>query len=145
MPTANNCNVPDDLYYWVQEHVWVRPEADGTLTVGMTDAAQHLAGSVVTATPKEAGKPVKKGKSTGTVESGKWVGPIKSPVNGTILATNDALKSDPKVLNRDPYGAGWFIRVQPENWEADKADLLTGAEAVSAYETFLKAQGIECK
>ena len=60
MPTANNCNVPQDLYYWVREHVWVRPEADGTLTIGMTDAAQHLAGSVVTATPKEAGKPVKK-------------------------------------------------------------------------------------
>jgi len=113
MASANQCNVPEDLYYWVQEHVWVRPEADGTVTIGMTDAAQHLAGNVVNANPKAAGKKIKKGRSTGTVESGKWVGPIKSPVNGSIIATNDLLATDPKVLNRDPYGAGWFIRVQP--------------------------------
>ena len=144
MATANSCNVPEDLYYWVEEHVWVRPEVDGTLTIGMTDAAQHLAGSIVNATPKATGKSIKKGRSTGTVESGKWVGPIKSPVNGTIVAVNESLSSDPKVLNRDPYGDGWFIRVQTDNWDADKVDLLTGAEAVSAYDAFLKEQGIDC-
>lgn len=114
MATANDCIIPEELYYWVQEHVWVRPEADGALTIGMTDAAQHLAGSVVNATPKETGKTVKKGRSTGTVESGKWVGPIKSPVNGSIIAANEQLKTDPKLLNRDPYGEGWFVRVQPD-------------------------------
>src|SRR3990170_3409186 len=101
MASVNNCNIPDDLYYWPEKHVWLRPEADGTVTIGITDVAQHLAGSIIAATPKEAGKPIKKGKSSGTVESGKWVGPVKSPVNGTILAANDALRTDPKVINRD--------------------------------------------
>jgi len=144
MATANNCNVPEDLMYWVKEHVWVRPEADGTITIGMTDAAQHLAGIIVTATPQKVGKRVRKGRSTGTVESGKWVGPIKSPVAGEIVAANDALLTDPRLLNRDPYGAGWFVRMKPENWEADKADLVTGTEAVGHYEAFLKEEGIDC-
>jgi glycine cleavage system H protein len=144
MATANNCNVPEDLMYWVKEHVWVRPEADGTITIGMTDAAQHLAGIIVTATPQRVGKKVRKGRSTGTVESGKWVGPIKSPVTGEIIAANEALLADPKILNSDPYGAGWFVRMRPRDWEGEKGNLVTGAEAVTQYEAFLKEEGIDC-
>ncbi len=144
MATANNCNVPEDLFYWVKEHVWIRPEADGTITIGMTDAAQHLAKTIVTATPKGVGKTVKKGKSSGTVESGKWVGPIKAPVSGEIVAINEAVIKDPKLLNDDPYGAGWFVRIRPDDWAADKADLVTGAQAVAEYEAFLTAEGIDC-
>jgi glycine cleavage system H protein len=144
MATANNCNVPEGLFYWVKEHVWIRPEADGTITVGMTDAAQHLAGIIVTATPKGAGKTVKKGKSSGTVESGKWVGPIKAPVSGEIVAANEAIVKNPKILNEDPYGEGWFVRIRPDAWETDKADLVTGAQAVAEYEAFLKDEGIDC-
>jgi glycine cleavage system H protein len=144
MATANNCNVPEELLYWVREHVWVRPEADGTVTIGLTDAAQHLAGAFVTATPKAAGKSVKKGRSSGTVESGKWVGPIKSPADGEIVAINEAVVKNPKLLNEDPYSAGWFVRIKPANWEADKAGLVTGAQAVADYEAFLKEEGIDC-
>ena len=144
MGTANNCNVPEELLYWVKEHVWIRPEDDGTLTIGMTDAAQHLAGIIVTATPKKAGRKVRKGRSTGTVESGKWVGPIKAPVTGKIIAANPDVAANPKILNSDPYGEGWFVKVQPLNWEADKADLVTGAQAVADYTEFLGEQGIDC-
>lgn len=144
MGTANNCNVPEDLMYWVQEHVWVRPEADGTVVIGLTDAAQHLAGMIVTATPKKVGRKVRKGKSSGTVESGKWVGPIKAPVSGEIVAVNEAVVSNPKILNEDPYGDGWFVRILPEDWEAEKGELVTGARAVASYEAFLKAEGIDC-
>lgn len=144
MATANNCNVPENLMYWVKEHVWVRPEEDGTITIGMTDAAQHLAGIIVTATPQRIGKKVRKGRSTGTVESGKWVGPIKSPVTGEIIAANEALLTDPKILNSDPYGEGWFVRMKPRDWEGEKGDLVTGADAVAQYEAFLKEEGIDC-
>ena len=144
MATANNCNVPEELMYWVREHVWVRLEDDGTITVGMTDAAQHLGGSFVNASPKTAGKKVKKGKSAGVAESGKWVGPIKSPVDGEIVAANEAIIKNPKLLNEDPYGEGWFVRVQPSDWDTDKADLVTGAQAVADYEVFLKEEGIDC-
>jgi glycine cleavage system H protein len=144
MATANNCEVPEDLMYWIREHVWVRLEDDGLVTIGMTDAAQHLAGNVVTATPKKVGRKVRKGRSTGTVESGKWVGPIKAPVTGIIAASNEAILTEPKILNRDPYGEGWFVRIEPVNWEAEMTDLVTGAEAVSQYEDFLTEEGIDC-
>ncbi len=144
MATANNCEVPEDLMYWIREHVWVRLEDDGLVTIGMTDAAQHLAGNVVTATPKKVGRKVRKGRSTGTVESGKWVGPIKAPVTGVIAASNEAILTDPKILNHDPYGEGWFVRIEPVNWEAEMTDLVTGAEAVSQYEEFLTEEGIDC-
>lgn len=144
MGTANNCNVPENLLYWVEQHVWVRPEDDGTVTVGMTDAAQHLAGPVVTASPKGVGRKVKKGKSTGTVESSKWVGPIRSPIDGEIVASNQDIVTNPRILNEDPYGAGWFIRVKPDNFEADGASLVTGAEAIEKYTAFLIQEGINC-
>jgi len=144
MATASNCNIPEELLYWVREHVWVRPEADGTVTIGMTDAAQALAGIIVTATPKATGRKVKRGRSTGTVESGKWVGPIKSPVTGEIIDSNQAVVSDPKILNRDPYGAGWFVRVNPVDWDDAQELLVTGDQAVSDYAAFLQEKGIDC-
>ncbi len=144
MGIANNCNVPEELLYWIKEHVWLRPEEDGTVTLGMTDAAQNLAGNIVSATPKVAGKKIRRGRSTGTVESGKWVGPIKSPITGLIVEANAAVIADPKILNRDSYGEGWFVRMQPVKWDEEKGDLVTGAEAVTQYEAFLKEEGITC-
>mgnify|MGYP001574462887 FL=1 len=144
MAKCNNCNVPEDLYYWPEKHVWARPEAVGSVTIGVTDAAQHQAGAIVTATPKESGKPLKKGKSAGTVESGKWVGPVTAPLSGVILEANAEVKAKPSILNADPYGAGWYIKVKPENWEADKADLVTGAAAIEKYTAFLVEQKIDC-
>ena len=145
MATINNCNIPDHLYYWVEKHTWARREPDGHVVVGITDVAQYLAKSIISATPKEAGKTVKKGKSAGTVESGKWVGPVTAPVNGTITETNAALKTKPGLLNSDPYGEGWFVKIKPDNWEADSADLVTGAAGIEAYQKFLDAQGIRCE
>ena len=144
MASVNNCNLPEDLYYWVEKHTWARREPDGAVVIGITDIAQHLAKSIISATPKEAGKPVKKGKSAGTVESGKWVGPVTAPVNGTITEVNAALKSKPGLLNSDPYGGGWFVKINPDNWDADSSDLVTGRSGVMAYQQFLDAQGIKC-
>jgi len=144
MATINNCNLPEDVYYWVEKHTWARREPDGTLVVGITDVAQHLAKSIISATPKEAGKTVKKGKSAGTVESGKWVGPVTAPANGTIVEVNDMLKTRPGLLNTDPYGEGWFVKIKPDNWDVDSTDLVTGAAGIEAYQQFLDAQGIKC-
>jgi glycine cleavage system H protein len=144
MATVSNCNIPEDLYYWVEKHTWCRRDADGLVVIGITDVAQHLAKSIISATAKEVGKAVKKGKSAGTVESGKWVGPVTAPVNGTVAETNAALKSRPGLLNSDPYGEGWFLKIKPESWEADSGDLVTGAAGVAAYEKFLAEQGIVC-
>jgi glycine cleavage system H protein len=143
MPLVNNCNLPDDLYYVVARHVWARRDGD-LVTVGMTDVAQHLAKTIIAVTLKAAGKPVKKGRNVATVESGKWVGPVPAPVSGQIAEVNENLPANPGLINSDPYGAGWVARLLPDNWEADAADLVTGADGVAAYRRFLEAEGISC-
>lgn len=144
MATANGCNIPDDLYYLVDKHVWVRVEADGSLTVGVTDVAQHLAGKVIAVSLKKTGKVLGKGQSAGTVESGKWVGPVQVPVGGELVEVNDSLKTNPGLINQDPYGAGWIVKLKPTDWDAERQDLVTGAEGLAAYQRSLDEKGIAC-
>ncbi len=143
MTLVRNCNIPDDCYYLVEKHVWLTYDGE-LVTVGMTDVAQHLAKTFLSVSAKAPGKTVKKGRSVATVESSKWVGPIPSPVLGEVVEVNDAVLADPTLMNSDPYGAGWVARLRPEDWEADAADLVSGAEGVAAYERFLEAEGIDC-
>ncbi len=143
MAVVNNCNLPEDLYYIVEKHVWGRWDGE-LLTVGMTDVAQNMAKSIISVTPKAAGKPVKKGRNIATVESGKWVGPVPAPVGGEIAEVNESLVASPGLINSDPYGTGWVARLRPDNWEADSADLVSGADGVAAYRQFLDAEGISC-
>lgn len=144
MATANGCNIPDDLYYLVDKHVWVRVEADGSLTVGVTDVAQHLAGKVIAVSLKKTGKVLGKGQSAGTVESGKWVGPVQVPVGGELVEVNESLKANPGLINQDPYGAGWIVKLKPTDWDAERQDLVTGAEGLAAYQRSLDEKGIAC-
>jgi glycine cleavage system H protein len=145
MAEVAGCVLPEDLYYWVEKHVWARPEGDGTVTIGITDVAQHLAKTVITVTLKGIGRSIDRGKSVGTVESGKWVGPVTSPISGEIVATNERLRLEPSLINRDPYGQGWIVRLLPSNWEGERGLLLTGGEAISTYKALLTAQGIQCR
>lgn len=144
MATVRKCNIPEELHYLVEKHVWVRREGD-VVTVGLTDVAQNLAKTFVSVTLKDAGKAVKKGRSLATAESSKWVGPVPCPVAGEIVESNTAVAADPTLLNRDPYGEGWIAKVMPSDWDGDSADLVTGAAAQTAYEAFLDAEGIECE
>jgi glycine cleavage system H protein len=143
MPLVNNCNLPEDLYYVIAKHVWARRDGD-LVTVGMTDVAQHMAKTVIAVTLKAAGKPVKKGRSVATVESGKWVGPVPAPMGGEIAEVNDALAATPGLINSDPYGAGWVARLRPADWDADSADLVSGPEGIEEYRRFLDAEGLSC-
>ena len=85
MAIVRGCNLPDELFYHVDSNVWARRETDGTITVGMTSYACALAGQLVAATPKKAGKEIEQNKTLCTVESGKWVGPVKAPVSGELV------------------------------------------------------------
>lgn len=146
MSEVNGCLLPDDLWYWPEKHVWVRgPEEDGTVLVGMTDVAQNLAGKIVVCNLKAAGKVLAQGKSAGTLESGKWVGSIPTPVAGEVVAINEAVKKSPHIVNDDPYGDGWLIRVRPTDWEAGQAALVHGPEGIEAYRARLDAEGIHCQ
>ncbi len=145
MAHIRGCNIPENLYYWPEKHVWARPEEDGTVTVGITDVAQNMARGIINAMPKGVGKKVKRGRSLGTLESGKWVGPVTSPVTGEIVAVNEEAVANPKLINDDPYGKGWFARIRPDNWEAEKAQMVTGPEGVERYAQFLSQEGIGCE
>ncbi len=145
MSEVRGCHLPDDLFYWPEKHVWVRgPEADGTVVIGMTDVAQSLAGKIVVVNLRSLGKTLVRGKSAGTLESGKWVGSIPTPVAGEVVAINQDLAKSPVTVNEDPYGAGWLIRVKPNNWDEDRGSLLSGPEGIETYRAKLEADGISC-
>lgn len=140
MATVKGCNIPEDLYYNVENNVWARREADGTVAIGMTAYAAALAGQIVSFTPKKVGRSVELNKSAATVESGKWVGPVKAPVSGEVVAVNEAVVSSPATINADPYGS-WMVKLKPANWEAESANLVTGAAAAAAFEAKMNAEG----
>jgi len=142
MATVRGCNIPEDRYYWVEKHAWALLEADNMVTIGITDVAQHMAKGIVNATPKEAGRIVQKGKSAGTLESGKWVGPVTSPITGEIVMVNEVVKAKPALINEDPYGEGWFVKIKPADWAGESAALVTGDAAVAAYQKFMEEQNI---
>lgn len=144
MTTALGCNIPEDLYYLVEKHVWARREGD-LVVVGLTDVAQHLAKGVISVTTKRVGRSLAKGKSVATVESSKWVGPVPVPVGGELVEVNEQLTADPGLLNRNPYGEGWVAKLRPDDWEGESQELVTGPEGVAAYQAFLEQEGISCE
>jgi len=141
MGAVRGCNIPEDLYYNVENNVWARREDDGTVTIGMTSYACSLAGTIVSYTPKKVGKDVKQDKSCATVESGKWVGPVKAPVAGEVTATNDAVSGNPGLINEDPYGDGWLVKMKPSDWDGEASGLVTGGDALSSFESKMEADG----
>ena len=144
MTTINGCNIPEDLYYLTEKHVWARPEGEGLLAIGMSDVAQHLAGNILTLTAKKIGRNVPKGQSVATIESAKWVGPVPAPVTGENVDVNEAVRKNPKILNSDPYGDGWIVKLKPADWEGEKGALATGSAGIETYQAFLDSQGIRC-
>ncbi len=146
MAEINGCKIPEDLYYLAGDKlVWARLEADGTVTTGVPDPGQAIAGKVVAVTAKKLGKTIERGKSMGTLESGKWVGPIPAPVSGEIIAINEAVTTNPALVNTDPYGEGWIVKLQPSDLEREKADLVTGQAAVEAFQALMTERGISCQ
>jgi glycine cleavage system H protein len=144
VPDVRNCNLPDDVYYLVERHVWAR-RLEELIEIGLTDVAQNLAKGIISVTPKKVGRTLRAQQSVATVESGKWVGPVPCPVAGVLVAINTDLVAQPGLINTDPYGAGWVARIEPADWDADSANLVTGAEAMAAYAAFLEKEGISCE
>ena len=141
MANVRGCVLPDELYYHVESNVWARLEDDGSLTLGMTSYACALAGQLVAVTPKKAGRDIEQGKTVSTVESGKWVGPVKAPVGGELLAVNEAVSDTPRLVNEDPYGRGWMAKLKPKYWETEKDSLVTGIAVAQVFEAKMHADG----
>ena len=125
-------NFPADLKY-ADSHEWVRREADGTLTVGISDAAQDMLGDLVFCGDFKVGETLSRGDTAGVVESVKAASDVYIPVDGEITAFNADLDSAPEKINTDPYGA-WIFKVKPA-----AGTTLDGLMDATAYESSVKA------
>ena len=148
MSVVNGCNLPDDLFYHLEKHIWVKPLPGGNVLVGMTSVAGKLSGgklAAVTTKAKKVGETFEQLKSVATVESSKFVGPVPTPVTGVLVKVNEKLASEPNLVISDPYGEGWIAEMAPANWESDKSSLVTGEAGVAAYKAKMEAEGISCQ
>jgi glycine cleavage system H protein len=114
--------IPAELKY-TRTHEWLRTEPDGTVTVGISDHAQDALGDLVFVETPETGRKVGAGEACAVVESVKAASDIYSPVAGEIIAANEALAAQPELLNSDPYGEGWIMKIRPAA-EAETSTLL---------------------
>ncbi|MBS6436405.1 MULTISPECIES: glycine cleavage system protein GcvH [Pantoea] len=122
-------NVPNELKYR-DSHEWVRKEADGTFTVGITEHAQELLGDMVFVDLPDVGNSYSAGDECAVAESVKAASDIYAPVSGEIVAVNDALGDSPELVNSEPYAAGWLFRIKPS--DESELDSLLDADAYKA-------------
>ena len=111
-------DIPADLRY-TKSHEWVRTLPDGSVEIGITDHAQQALGDLVFVEVPEAGRVVATGDACAVVESVKAASDIYSPLAGEVITGNAALASEPELINRDPYGQGWILRLKPSGRAAD--------------------------
>lgn len=136
MARIDRYDYPDDRWYDRQEHLWLHPVRQGEgwlVTVGLDALGQEALGEVVYVQLAEAGLGVTRGQAIGSLEAEKMVRPLLAPVSGTLVAVNPAVLGAPRLLNTDPYGTGWLCRVETDRWERERAALLHGDAAVTAW------------
>ncbi|RJG07215.1 glycine cleavage system protein GcvH [Noviherbaspirillum cavernae] len=121
---------------YTQEHEWLRIEADGLVTVGITDYAQDHLGDLVYVQLPEAGKEIGKGEEAAVIESVKTAGEILMPAAGAVVEANALLADEPGKVNADPMGAGWFFKFKPNDVTA-----LDGLLDEAGYKTYIDTLG----
>lgn len=142
---CNGCEFHPELFYDDEFQIWVRREDDDSLTVGMTDISQTIAGKILHVRVRRPGTLRPPGKPVATIESGKWAGPIPNFIECVILEGNGEVLENPVLLNSDPYNA-WIARVEAVGG-VDKAleTFLTGEEARKGYCERAKREDIHCQ
>ena len=143
MTEYRGCELPEDLYYDL-DYLWARPNDDGTITLGLTDPAQTMAGRVVAITFRKVGTHRKAGRHVATLESGKWVGGVPLPFDGTVEQINPAVEANPGFVNIAPYTEAWLLKARPDDPQEAVRRLKTGPEAVAAMREWIDRYDIEC-
>lgn len=108
-----HCVFPDDLMYDLDNLIWARKDAGNVLVIGITSILSAIAGKISAVKIKGVNTTVIKGKNIGTIESGRYFGTVRAPVDGRIMSINHELVSNPKLANDSPYEKGWFITLAP--------------------------------
>ncbi len=142
---CNGCEFRPELYYDDLFQIWVRVEDDGTLSVGMTDISQTIAGKILHVRVRRPGTLRPSGKPVATIESGKWAGPVPNPFDCTIEQGNAEVLDQPSLLNTVPYEA-WIARVRPDQPVAQAlGGLVTGEAARAGYCERARREDIHCE
>jgi glycine cleavage system H protein len=138
---------PAGLWYLIEQDTWVRRDADGLATMGITSLGAHISGDFIEFIAKPVGTAVERDRSIGALEMSKVIRSARSPVAGTIVEVNAKVRASPGLINGDPYGEGWLARLRPASWDEDVKLLASGdavAAAVEAYmSTLVEAFGME--
>lgn len=116
-------NMPDELYYQI-DHAWARVEDDGNVTIGMDEYFAKEAGDIVYVDMPFEDDEIAAGETCGKLQSSKWIGKMLAPISGTVVETNEELESNAALINEDPYGEGWVMKVEPSDLEAELEKLM---------------------
>ena len=118
-------NIPENLYY-TNDHEWIKVEGN-TGIIGVTDFAQHQLGDIVFVDVTTVGESLAEGDTFGTIEAVKTVSDLFMPINAEVIEFNDALNNEPELINKDPYDAGWIVKVTIKD-TSKLADLLNDGQ-----------------
>lgn len=118
-------HLPPELHYASQARLWVHLDW-GIATIGLTSLALEIFGDIVYVSTIKTGQPIERGQAIGSIEAAKMVDDLVAPVSGEVLAFNEEAQRNPGVINTDPYGSGWLVKVSPSAWEQESAALLHG-------------------
>jgi glycine cleavage system H protein len=129
VPSSSN---PSDLKY-TESHEWLRLEADGSYTIGITQHAQDELGELVYVELPEVGRKLAKEEACCVVESTKAASDVYAPIGGEVVAVNESLREAPQTVNENPFTDGWLFRLKPDNAD-DVAALISAAEYTKAIE-----------
>lgn len=132
MVKVGEYELPDDLYYDRKDHLWAKLE-NNRVKVGLDMFGQKVAGTVAYIKIMPVGRSVNKGRAFGSLEAGKYIGPLRAPVSGKLVEVNEKVIAEPKLVNTDYYGDGWFVVIEPTNLEEDLKDLVHGREDIRVW------------
>jgi len=128
---------PEDLFYLIEHDVWVRLEADGQATIGITSLGAHISGEFIEFMARPIGELIERERAFGMLEMSKVIRSARAPIGGTITAVNAKVRTEPTLINGDPYGTGWLVRMRPSAWENDSRLLVTGSDIPPAVEAYM--------
>ena len=143
MSEYKGCEFPEDLLYDL-DYVWARLEDNGLVTLGVTDAAQTMAGRIQTLRIKKLGTHLIRGRHVATLESGKWAGGVPCPFDGIVDSINQNVLDRPQLINIAPYADGWLARVRPFDVSGALDTLTTGPKAMAALRAWVDRYDVQC-
>jgi glycine cleavage system H protein len=143
MILVRGCEFPDDRYYDARRNVWLKSESSGVVALGATSYAVALATEFLAFIPKPVGTAIELDRAVGLLELAKTIISVRTPIAGEIVESNDAVIAKPSLINREPYSAGWLVKLKIANWDGAARGLLSGAAVAPAFEEAMRLENFE--